>query len=287
MKNILKYLRLLRINQYVKNLFIFLPLFFSQNILDNSLFFKTFIGFILFCLISSSVYIFNDLKDFEEDKVHPVKKHRPIVSGEISIKQAVLIEIVFFIIGIAGAILFNINFFLILLAYFVINILYSLWLKTISILDIFIVSSGFILRIFAGSAIGGIYISKWLIIMTFLLALFICLSKRRDDLLYENLKLRKCSNDYNFNFVNLSMVLMAAVIIVSYILYTTSQDVIEKFGTNDMYITSIFVVFGILRYMQVTFVEEKSGDPTKIFLTDKTLLSSVILWTIACFILIY
>jgi len=273
---------LLRPHQYIKNLFVFAPLFFSFN-LSMERIAHSIVPFVLFSIIASSIYILNDIKDIEEDKKHPTKKFRPLASGKVSISNAKSIFTILSLFALIGAFIFNINLFFVLLIYFLLNIAYSLGLKHISIIDIFIISSGFVLRLFAGSVSTGIVLSHWIIIMTFLLALFLALAKRRDDVLlsHKGKETRKNIDGYNLEFVNASMVLMSGVIIVSYILYTVSNDIINKFHTSNLYITTFFVMLGILRYMQITFVEQKSGSPTKIVLKDRFLQFTIIAWLIS------
>jgi 4-hydroxybenzoate polyprenyltransferase len=161
-------------------------------------------------------------------------------------------------------------------------------LKHISIIDIFIISTGFVLRLYAGSVSSDIYLSHWIIIMTFLLALFLAIAKRRDDVLLSNQgkETRKNIDGYNLEFVNASMVLMSAVIIVSYILYSVSNEVIQKLDTQYLYLTTFFVILGILRYMQITFVEEKSASPTKIVIKDLFLKLTIVAWLISFIVVV-
>lgn len=278
--------RLFRVHHYIKNLFIFAPLFFSFSFSYDS-FINVFIAFILFSLVASSIYIVNDLMDIQEDKKHPKKKYRPLASGEVSQSTAVKLIIVLASISFVGSFLYNTFLFIILLIYFILNITYSLKLKHISIVDIFIISTGFVLRLFAGASVIDTPLSMWIIIITFLLALFLALAKRRDDVILASKgnEIRKSINGYNLEFVNASMVLMAGVVIVAYILYTVSDSVMAKLNTEYLYLTTFFVLIGIIRYMQITFVEHKSGSPTNILLKDIFLQLTIILWILS-FILI-
>ncbi len=271
-------------HQYIKNFFVFAPLFFSfQAKVD--LFINSLIVFVLFSLIASSVYVFNDLMDIEEDKKHPQKKNRPLASGSISVFKAKLLIVVLTLIPLISSFIINKNLFFILIFYFLLNILYSLKLKHITIVDVFIMAIGFVLRVFAGGVATNIQLSQWIIIMTFLLAMFLAISKRKDDILlaFEGKKTRKNIDGYSIEFVNAVMVLMSAVTIVSYILYTVSNDVIERLKTENLYLTSIFVILGIIRYMQISFVEKKKEDPTKIVLKDKFLQLTILLWIVSFF----
>lgn len=280
-------IKLLRIHQYIKNLFIFMPLIFSFSYTSAQNNINSLVAFALFSLMASAIYILNDLLDVEEDKKHPTKRFRPIASQKVSKNRAKLLILTLSAFTLTASFLFNVQLFLVLLAYFVLNILYSFRLKHISILDIFIIATGFVLRLFAGSAVTGISLSMWIILMTFLLAIFLALAKRRDDVLLslKGKETRKNIDGYNLEFVNASMVLMASVVIVSYIFYTVSADVMARLHTNYLYLTSFFVIIGILRYMQITFVEQESGSPSKIVLKDTFLKLSIIFWLIS-FILI-
>jgi 4-hydroxybenzoate polyprenyltransferase len=275
-----KLIELLRPYQYIKNFFIFAPLIFGFRILDIGIYIDTLITFILFSLVSSSIYIFNDLNDIEEDRKHPSKRFRPLANGDINEKDAKILFITISSITLLISFKFNFQLFIVLWIYFTMNICYSLKLKHISIVDISIIAIGFILRLFAGSIVTGIELSHWIIIMTFLLAIFLALAKRRDDVLLTIAgdKTRKNINGYNLEFINASMVLMSGVVIVSYILYTISTDVVLRVGTDYLYISSLFVIIGILRYMQITFVEQKSGNPTKILLKDRFLQINILFW---------
>ena len=285
MKEIIK---LLRPHQYVKNIFIFAPLLFAFSFDNTQLVILSVITFILFSLLASSIYIFNDLMDIEEDRAHPTKKNRPLAKGTISLAKAKQLIAIFASIPLLLSLLINIYLFIIFLLYFLLNILYSYKLKHISIIDIFIISTGFVLRLFAGSVTVDIGLSMWIIIMTFLLALFLALAKRRDDVLLslQGKETRKNIDGYNLEFVNAGMVLMSGVIIVSYIFYTVSDAVIARLHTDHLYLSSFFVILGIMRYMQITFVEEKSGSPTKIVLKDRFMQLTILFWLASFYLIV-
>ncbi|WP_291492582.1 UbiA prenyltransferase family protein [Desulfurella sp.] len=278
---------LFRPYQYIKNLFIFAPLLFSLNFLNIDDVLKTFVCFIFFCLTASGVYIFNDIKDLEEDAKHPTKKFRPLPSNKLSKRFAISLMLVLIAIGLLGSCFINAKVLIIFVIYLLLNFLYSIKLKHIAIIDISIIAFGFVLRLFAGSYAINISTSMWIILVTFQLALFLAIAKRRDDLLLvsQGHRPRKSIDGYNFEFVNAAMVLMSAIVIFSYILYTVSSDVIKRVGSNKLYLTSFFVIIGILRYMQITFVYNNSSDPTKIVLKDRFLQITIILWLVS-FILI-
>jgi len=289
--NIKIIVKLLRPHQYVKNLLVFLPLFFGMKFLNFDRLLYTCLVFVCFSLIASAVYVFNDVYDVEEDKRHPEKRNRPVASGLVSKGEAYGI---FFVLLFVGSILTLLTLPTevsgVLLIYIVLNLLYTVKLKHISILDITVIAFGFVLRLFAGAAVGKIELSHWIIVMTFLLALFLALAKRRDDLLIfiaDGKMLRKSIEGYNLIFVDTAMSIMAAVIIVSYVLYTVSAEVITRFHTDKLYLTTFFVILGVLRYLQVTFVKEESGDPSWILLHDRFLQCVVLGWLILFGLIIY
>ena len=216
--------------------------------------------------------------DINEDKKHPIKKNRPLASGKVSTNIAKLFFVVLFIFSLSCAFIVSVNLFFVLVVYFCLNIAYSLKLKHISIIDIFVISIGFVLRLFVGESVSDVSLSMWIIIMTFLLALFLAIAKRRDDVLLANdgKEVRKNIDGYNLEFVNAVMVFMAGVIVVAYIFYTISLD-----SNNRLYLTAFFVILGILRYMQITFVEQTSGSPTKIVLKDKFLQLTILFWLVS------
>jgi len=285
------YFKLLRVSHWVKNLFIFLPLFFSGNILtDVKGFLQVSLGFVLFSLIASSIYMINDLKDIESDRLHPEKKNRPFASGKVPVKTGILLSSLLFMGSITGAYYINLYFAGVLAFYFAMNIAYSMGLKHVAIIDITIIAIGFLLRVIAGGLLAEVFISHWIIIVTFLLALFLGLAKRRDDVLLfkeSGQKMRKSVDGYNLEFINASMVIMAAVVIVAYIMYTISEEVVQRFHTRYLYATGLFVILGIIRYLQITFVQNKSGNPTKILLNDRFIQLVLIGWIVTFFLIIY
>ena len=287
LKNII---RLARIHQYIKNLFIFAPLFFSGKFVNLELLRITCLAFIAFSLVASSVYILNDLKDIKADLKHNKKKHRPIASGAISQTIAIFLMGIFLTAGVSLMAILSTKALIVLGCYVLLNITYSFYLKHIALLDIATIAVGFCLRLFVGSSVNMLLLSQWVVLMTFLLALFIALAKRRDDvLLFLNTgeKMRQTVDGYNLKFIDTTMAIMASVVLVTYILYTTSLPITIQFNTTDIYLTSIFVIFGILRYLQIVFVAENSGSPTKIVLKDRLLQCIILLWILSFAWIIY
>ena len=274
-------LRLLRPSHYIKNLFVLLPLFFSAQITNNLLLKNAILAFVSFCLIASSVYVFNDIYDINDDRIHPEKKTRPLASGVISISLAIILDLVLSIGGLLLSYLVNYKLLFVLVAYKLINILYTLILKKIAILDIMVLSLGFVLRLYAGSVSTGIQLSEWIIIMTFLLSMLIVLGKRRNDVLFfeqEEIVLRHAVKGYNSMFLNYTMVMLSSVIIVSYIMYTVSPEIQQRFGTGHLFITVFWVLSGILRYLQLLFVFNSRENPVKLLINDHPLKLILLAW---------
>ncbi len=276
-------IKLMRPHQYIKNFFIFLPLFFALKITDTSLLFNAVIAFIAFSLTASAIYTLNDYHDIEEDRQHPKKKDRPLASGAISKPQAIIIMSVLFAAGFTLMAFLSLKATGILAAYVIMNIAYSFHLKHVAILDVVIIAIGFVLRLFIGSAVTDIPLSMWIVVMTFLLALFMALAKRRDDvLIYLNTgkKMRKVIDGYNLQFLDTAMAIMASVVIVSYTIYTTSPEVVARVHSEYLYLTALFVILGIMRYLQVALVLKDSGSPTKIVLKDRFMQLTLIAWVL-------
>jgi len=284
------FLSLIRPHHYIKNIFVLLPLFFVGQLTNTTQILNGLITFAAFSASASAIYIFNDYMDIKNDRKHPKKKHRPLASGLISKSTAFYIMITFLITGISLMTYVSTGSLIILIIYVILNILYSLKLKQIALLDITIIAIGFVLRLFVGSFAYNVKIEFWIVIMTFLLALFLALAKRRDDVLILNksgTKMRKSMDGYNLQFIDGTMLVMSAIVIVAYIQYSTSLEIIEKFNNENLYLTSLFVIYGIMRYLQIAFVEKKSGSPTEVVLNDKTIQINLTLWVLSFAWIIY
>ncbi|WP_419868417.1 decaprenyl-phosphate phosphoribosyltransferase [Chryseobacterium sp. CT-SW4] len=290
-----KYLKLLRVEQWVKNIFVFVPLFFSGNIKNLHLLTESVFAFIIFSLVASVVYILNDYNDIEADRQHPEKKERPLASGAISKSQAIVILIGLVILDIAlilfSQFYFDLNlwkFAAIIGFYFVMNIAYTFKLKHVPIIDIFIIAIGFVLRVLAGGYITGIFISQWAILLTFILALILAIGKRRGELINAQVsgKTRKALDGYNVQFADIALSISVTLTIVCYLMFTLSPEVQEKFHPRVFY-TVIFVVFALLRYLQQTLVYNRTESPTKIIYKDRYIQITLLLWVITFLIQIY
>ena len=281
---------LIRVRHWVKNLFLFIPSFFAGHLFKTEELLMVALGAFAFSLVASGVYVINDYRDRFIDRLHPTKKLRPIAAGEIGGVSAWILIVLLVGCGLILAASLEIVFFCILLSYFVMNLGYSFGLKNIPILDLFIVSVGFLLRVYGGGVIADLPITHWLSIMILLLALFLIIAKRRDDILI-NAKngcvIRKSTQAYNLDFINSCITLLSAVVIVAYIMYTVSPEVTERFNSDYLFITTIFVIAGIMRYLQIIFVENKSGSPTRIFVKDKFILITIAGWILSFYLIIY
>ena len=280
----------LRPQQWVKNGFIFAALIFSQSLTRWDRCRQVLLAALVFCLVSSATYVLNDILDASEDRHHPAKKLRPIASGRVSATTAGIVGVVFGCAGLIEAWRLGTGFFGIIMAYLAINILYSTFLKRIALVDVFIVASGFLLRVIAGGLVIHVAISPWLIVCTTLLALFIALSKRRHELtlLGENASNhRAILADYSPYFLDQLISIVTASTVVTYALYTLSPDVQAKFPGKRLEMTIPFVLFGIFRYLHLIHKGEHGGNPTRSLFTDPVLLSVVLFWAASVILIIY
>ena len=283
------YLQLMRIQQWMKNLFIFTPVIFAFQLFDLPSLFSALVAFISFSLAASSLYIYNDIHDIQMDKLHPRKRSRPIASGKIDIKQAYRISVVLAVSGLALAAFLGAGCMAVILVYLVINIAYTLKLKHIALIDIFCIATGFVLRVLMGGYATSIALSQWIIVITFLLAVFLALSKRRDDMLIfiNGGKVRKSIEGYNIKMIDYAMAISAAMVLAAYLMYCISPEVTSRIGSSYVYITFPFVLLGLMRYLQITFVLEDSGCPTEILLKDRFIQSTLVGWLGTFLLLIY
>jgi decaprenyl-phosphate phosphoribosyltransferase len=283
---------LLRPKDWAKNLFLFIPSFFAGNIQDLSRISFLALGFIAFSFLASCIYIINDYRDIEDDRKHPVKQKRPLASGRVKKTTAVVMSFILFIAALALGYYLDetLQLLFVMGLYFVLNFSYSMGLKNIAILDILMLASGFVIRVKAGAIIAHVDTSEWLMIMTYLLALFLAIAKRRDDMLLKmstGTSMRKSITGYNLDFLNTLLGLYSAIIIVSYIMYTVSDITVIRLGTHRLYYTSVFVMAGLMRYLQITFVAGKSGSPTDILYKDRFIQITLVLWILSFYFILY
>lgn len=271
---------LMRPEHWVKNLFVFIPAFFAARLFDPVVFEHAMLGFAAFCCIASAVYVLNDMVDAVEDRNHPDKQRRPIASGAISKRKAVFILAALLGLGSFLAALLHPAALIITLLYFIINIFYSFSLKHIALIDISLIGLGFLLRVFMGGVVTGVAVSQWLIVLTFLLALILGLAKRRGEYVIAmgGLSFRKSLEGYNLPFLDVAMVVCSTVAIVAYLMYCFSPEVTSRIGSDKIFYTAFFVVLGILRYLQLTMVFNKTESPTRALLRDSFLQIVLLGW---------
>jgi decaprenyl-phosphate phosphoribosyltransferase len=272
--------QLLRVEHWVKNLFLFIPAFFAARLSEPLLLERAIIGFIAFSLVASAVYVLNDLVDAPQDRLHPDKCRRPIASGVIQPKQAIVILAVLLGFGTFTAACLSPEMSMYTLLYFGVNVAYSLSLKHFAIIDISLIGLGFLLRVLAGGAVTGVAVSQWLIVLTFLLALILGLAKRRGEYVVamgEN-NFRKALEGYNLPFLDMAMVVCSTVAVVAYLMYCFSPEVVGRIGSDKIFYTAFFVVLGILRYLQLTLVFNKTESPTRALLRDRFLQIILLGW---------
>jgi len=280
----------LRPQQWVKNGFVFAALIFSRSITDWHRNGRVAAGAILFCLMSSAVYLLNDIFDVREDRIHPLKKLRPLASGRLGVGTASIAAIILAALSLYGAWLLDRTFFIILLAYALINVLYSWALKRVVLLDVFVISAGFVLRVISGGVIIHVEISPWLVVCATLLALFLALSKRRHELVILGKDAgghRSILSRYSPYFLDQLIGIVTASTVMSYALYTLSSDAQVKFPGKRLDLTIPFVLFGIFRYLYLVHHDEEGGNPTRLLFTDSVLLSVVLFWAASVIFIIY
>jgi 4-hydroxybenzoate polyprenyltransferase len=280
----------LRPQQWVKNLFVLAPLLFSQNLFTPAAVGRALTAFVLFCLASSSVYLLNDIRDREQDRLHPRKRHRPLASGELNVSLAAGVMIALLLSALAGAWMISKPLALMLFGYWLINLLYSTWLKHQVILDVFAIASGFVLRVAGGGLAIEVEISHWLLLCTTLLALFLGFSKRRHELglLKAGAQAhRVVLADYNPGFLDMMIAIVTASTVMSYALYTVSEDTMRRFHTHALMLTLPFVLYGIFRYLYLIHHKNEGGDPTQSLLTDIPMLVNVFLWALTAGVIVY
>jgi 4-hydroxybenzoate polyprenyltransferase len=280
----------LRPQQWVKNLLVLAPLLFSQNLFVPGAVLKSLLAFATFCLVSSSVYVFNDLQDREEDRSHPQKRLRPIASGELASGAALGIVIALLLLALTGGLAVGTTFTTIIGCYWIINLLYSARLKHLVILDVFAIASGFVLRVVGGGLAIQVEISHWLVLCTMLLSLFLGFSKRRHELIILGngaLNHRRVLGEYSPQFLDMMIGIVTACTVMSYALYTVSEETVHRFHTRALLMTLPFVLYGIFRYLYVVYHKNQGGDPTESLLSDWSMIINICLWAATAGIILY
>lgn len=290
-RNMKHYIQLIRPKHWAKNLFLFVPPFFAGKFFELDKIGLLTGGFVAFSFLASSIYIINDYRDIEDDKKHPEKRKRPLASGSVNKNVAIILSCVLTIAGAVIAYLLDSSgkFLFIAGLYYLLNLSYSFGLKNIAIVDILILAAGFVLRVKAGAQLAAVSTTEWFIIMTFLLALFLAIAKRRDDVLLKmntGSDMRKSIKGYSLDFLNTLLGLFCAILIVSYVNYTISPAAFEKFG-HRLYYTALFVIAALMRYLQITFIHNKAGSPTDVLYKDRFIQVTLVLWAASFFVILY
>jgi 4-hydroxybenzoate polyprenyltransferase len=283
--------RLLRPDQWVKNAFLIAPLIFSKNLFDLHYLLTTVLALIVFCLLSSSVYVVNDIADRNADRQHPTKRNRPIASGKVSVLQAsALVALLLAVIILLSAHL-NGMFRLVAASYFLLNLAYSFGLKRVILVDVFVIAAGFMLRVLAGAFAIAVLISPWLVLCTLFVSVFLAISKRRGESLLTNRSAeyagREVLREYDLSLMDQLMTIAAAGMAISYALYTVAERTVTVFGTENLIFTTVFVLFGIFRYLFLVRRNAQDDNPAHVLVTDAAMVVNVVAWFVSCVVIIY
>ena len=280
----------MRPHQWVKNVFVFAPAVFAKEVMNVDIMKKSLVAAVAFSLVSSGVYVINDYFDRDKDRYHPKKRKRPIASGQLPALPALLVALAMVGVTFVFLYLWNPFVFFVILAYFCLNVIYSAWLKDVPLLDIFLVALGFDLREAAGGFASSLYMSPWMFVVTFLLALFIAATKRRQEIanLKEDAVLhREALSEYNLVFLDNLIAIVTASTLISYVIYTLSKDMQERMISQHLYLTTPFVLYGILRYLYLVYVKGKGDDPMEIILKDFPFQLNLLFWALTVFVILY
>lgn len=284
-------LKQMRVRQWTKNLVLFAGVVFGHRYTESSELLRAALGFLSFSLLASSVYVLNDLRDVEKDRVHPKKRFRPIASGEISLPMARILLVVLLLLSLGLGSRLGMDFVIVAGVYYVLNVAYSLKFKNVVIVDVMIIAMGFVLRAVAGVQALEVSegISPWLLICTLFLALFLAVCKRRQErvLLAGNAEdHRKTLQEYPPELVDQLIPVVTAATVISYAIYTVSPVTVQKFGTENLVYTVPLVVFGVFRYLYLVFRHQRGGSPSEVLLTDVPTLVNVLVWGVAVLLIL-
>ena len=283
------YIKLLRPRQWFKNVFIFAGLIFSRQFINLDSVQSSILAFVVFSVLSSSGYVINDILDYQEDKAHPVKSKRPIAAGRVKRGRAVIIAAVLLILSLTGAYLLGNKFLYVCLVYSLLMVSYSLGIKNIVILDVLFVAVGYVLRAIAGAVVIAVEISSWLLLCTLLIALFLAISKRRTEIVLlgeEATKHRKILSQYSLGLLNQMIAIVTAACIVAYCLYTLAPETVGKFGTRNLIYTIPFVIYGIFRYLYITYQRVETDIPERVLISDLPLQLCLFGWIVSCILIL-
>ena len=279
---------LLRPHHWLKNLFIFAPLFFTPRLMNLSDLLLTLLGFISFSCVASGIYVLNDLLDRKADRLHPDNSSRPLAASLVSVQSAITMIIILLSLGLLLAVFLDRHFSEIVLTYLLLNIFYCLYLKHISIIDILTISLSFILRVFAGAMLINITPTVWILVCTGLLALFLATAKRRNDLVQQlDEEHRQSLGGYTLQFLDVLLIVVISILLGAYTIYTTDPLVMRHLGNDHIYLTAPLVFAGIMRYCQIIYVEQQTLSPTLVCITDRFIRTVVFAWIVSFILLLY
>ncbi|NOX19143.1 MAG: decaprenyl-phosphate phosphoribosyltransferase [Chlorobi bacterium] len=281
-------LRLIRVKHWVKNGFVFVPLVFSKHLFNADYFTETIVAFFAFCFASSIVYVINDIQDVESDRAHTKKKSRPIASGRISFKKAY--AVILLMIVLLGAVSLKLpeNFHFILTAYIVLNVAYTFILKKIVLLDLISIAAGFMLRVLGGAYAINVQVSTWLILTTLFVSLFLAVMKRRSEIESQGENAtREVLESYSIKFIDQISSITAAAVIICYALYSVSERTVQYFHTEYLVYTTIFVIYGIFRYLYLVHNMQKGEDTSEIIFSDLPTLINLVLYGATVIYIVY
>ncbi len=293
MRKVRDYFGLMRPYQWVKNAFVFVPLIFSKNLLVPGLFYKSLLAFVAFCFAASAVYVINDVADREFDRLHPIKRDRPIAAGTVGIGEGwslsvLLLALSLLLLFIEGS---PLNLSLVVVGYVAINIFYSFGLKRIVLIDLFVIATGFILRILAGGYAIDVNVSSWLIMTTLFLSIFLGVAKRRSEFVLiskdTDETTRKVLSDYDLGLIDQILSISAASVIIAYALYTVSERTVHAFHTEALIFTTIFVTYGVFRYLYLVHKTGLGENPTKVLLTDRPMILNTVFYVVSVIAILY
>ncbi|MEM7587842.1 MAG: decaprenyl-phosphate phosphoribosyltransferase [Acidobacteriota bacterium] len=283
-------IRALRPVQWVKNIFVLAPIVFAEQLGHADVVSRVALAFGAFCLAASAIYLINDLRDREDDRRHPLKRTRPIASGALPVPVAIGAAVVLAVAGLGSALFLGTYFTVLLATYLGINILYSSWLKRVVILDVMAVSSGYVIRVLAGAEAIDVQVSRWLLLCTIFLALFLILSKRRHELVLlagDAAEHRAVLSHYSPAFLDQMINVVTASTVVSYAVYAVDEDTVNRFGSDRLVYTMPFVLFGIFRYLYLIYQRQEKHNPTEAILRDIPSVVNVVLWGVLVLWIVY
>ena len=280
----------MRPGQWSKNLLVFAGLIFAGRLFEVPLVLESLQAFAIFCLLSSAIYLINDIADREKDRRHPLKKYRPLASGELKVTVAVIASLILMVAALSWSVVIGFSFLLIAACYLLVNLLYNFILKRVVILDVMAVGFGFVLRVYAGTTAIDVTTSYWVVLCTFLLSLFLSFGKRRHELSLlgdQAAAHREVLAQYSPYFLDQMISIVTTSTLVTYMIYTVSEDTVAHVGSRNLIYTTPFVLYGIFRYLFLIHERESGGDPALLLITDKSLGIAVLLWMLAACTVLY